>query len=127
MNMFGEKVVVDGEVYSCMNEYYEWCRLRKLEITGKISELKRHVKYVLIPAQRDESGKLVEHEVSYIVDFEYILDGKKIAEDTGSYARGAASQLISIKRKLMLYNFGITVKESIRAKMDLETYLNSNS
>lgn len=127
MNMFGEKVVVDGEVYSCMNEYYRWSDLRQLEMDGKISDLKRHVKYVLVPAQRDEAGKLVEYEVSYIVDFEYILDGKKIAEDTGSYARGAASQLISIKRKLMLYNFGITVKESSRAKMDLEAYLNSDS
>lgn len=127
MNMFGEKVVVDGETYNCLNDYYRWCDLRQLEIDGKISNLKRHVKYVLVPAQRDEEGKLVEHEVSYIVDFEYILDGKKIAEDTGSYARGAASQLISIKRKLMLYNFGITVKASSRAKMDLEAYLNSNN
>ena len=127
MNMFGEKVVVDGEVFNCMNDYYIWCDLRQLEIAGKISDLKRYVKYVLVPTQRDEEGKIVEHEVSYIVDFEYILDGKKIAEDTGSYARGAASQLISIKRKLMLYNFGITVKESSRAKMDLEAYLNSDS
>lgn len=127
MNMFGEKVVVDGEVYGSQNEYYRWHDLRQLEIDCKISELKRQVKYVLIPAQRDEAGKLVEYEVSYIADFEYILDGKKIAEDTKSYARGAASQLISIKRKLMLYNFGITVKESSRAKMDLEAYLNRDS
>lgn len=111
MNMFGEKVVMDGEVYNCMNDYYRWCDLRQLEIDGKISELKKYVKYVLLPAQRDGTGKIVEHEVSYIVDFEYILDGKKIAEDTGSYARGAASQLISIKRKLMLHKFGIKVKE----------------
>ena len=127
MNMFGEKVVVDGEVFNCMNDYYIWCDLRQLEIAGKISDLKRYVKYVLVPTQKDDEGKIVEHEVSYIVDFEYILDGKKIAEDTGSYARGAASQLISIKRKLMLYNFGITVKESSRAKMDLEAYLNSDN
>ena len=111
MNMFGEKVVVDGEVFNCMNDYYRWCDLRQLETDGKISELKRYVKYVLIPAQRDESGKLVEHEVSYIADFEYILDGKKIVEDTQSYARGASYQIFSIKRKLMLYNFGIKVKE----------------
>lgn len=122
MNMFGEKVIVDGETYNCLNDYYRWCDLRQLEKDGKISELKKYVKYVLVPAQRDESGRLVEYEASYIVDFEYILDGKKIAEDTGSYARGAAHQLISIKRKLMLYNFGIMVKESSRAKMDLEAY-----
>lgn len=111
MNMLGEKVVVVGEVYDSQNEYYRWCDLRQLEIDGKISELKRHVKYVLIPAQRDETGKLVEYEVSYIADFEYILDGKKVVEDTKSYARGASYQLFSIKRKLMLYKFGIKVNE----------------
>ena len=111
MNMFGEKVVVDGETYNCMNDYYRWRDLKQLEIDGKISELKRQVKYVLIPAQRDESGKLVEYEVSYIVDFEYIENGEKVVEDNQSYARGAAYQLFSIKRKLMLHKFGIKVKE----------------
>ena len=111
MNMFGEKVAVDGETYNCMNDYYIWCDLRQLEIDGKISELKKYVKYVLVPAQRDEEGKLVEHEVSYIADFEYIMDGKKIAEDTTHYARGASYQLFSIKRNLMLYKFGIKINE----------------
>ena len=127
MKMFGEKVVVDGETYNCLNDYYIWCDLRQLEIDGKISELKRQVKYVLVPAQRDESGKLVEYEVSYTAPFEYILDGNKVVEDNNDYARGASYQLFSIKRKLMLYKFGITVKESSRAKMDLEAFLSSDS
>lgn len=111
MNMFGEKVVVDGEVYNCMNDYYIWCDLRQLEKDGKISELKKYVKYVLLPAQRDGTGKIVEHEVSYIADFEYIENGEQVAEDTKNYAKGAAYQLFSIKRKLMLHKFGIRVKE----------------
>lgn len=107
---FGENVVVDGETYDSLNEYYRWSHLRQLELDGKISELKRNIKYVLVPAQQQD-GKLVEYEVSYTADFEYILDGEKVVEDIKSYARGASYQLFSIKRKLMLYKFGIRVKE----------------
>lgn len=113
MNKFGaKKVVIDGEVFDSRKEYYRWCDLRLLERAGKISDLKRQVKYVLIPAQRDESGKLIEREVSYIADFEYIQDGKKVVEDVKGYKRGAAYQLFSIKRKLMLWKNGIKVKET---------------
>ena len=113
MNKFNaKKVVVDGEVFDSRKEYYRWCDLRLLQRAGKISELNRQVKYVLIPAQRDESGKLIEREVSYIADFEYIQDGKKVVEDVKGYKRGAAYQLFSIKRKLMLYLNGIKVKET---------------
>ena len=113
MNKYGaKKVFIDGEVFDSRKEYYRWCDLRLLERAGKISELKRQVKYMLVPGQRDEAGKLIEREVSYIADFEYIQDGKKIVEDTKGYKRGAAYQLFTIKRKLMLYKFGIRVKET---------------
>lgn len=113
MNKFGaKKVVIDGEVFDSRKEYYRWCDLRLLERAGKIADLKRQVKYVLIPAQRDEQGKLIEREVSYIADFEYIQDGKKVVEDVKGYKRGAAYQHFSIKRKLMLWKNGIKVKET---------------
>lgn len=112
MNKYGaKKVVMDGQVFDSKKEFYRWCDLRLLERAGKISNLKRQVKYTLIPAQRDQTGKLVEREVSYIADFEYMQDGKKIVEDTKGYKRGAAYQLFTIKRKLMLLK-GIKVKET---------------
>ena len=113
MNKYGaKKVVVDGEVFDSRKEYYRWCDLRLLQRAGMISELNRQVKYLLIPGQRDESGKLIEREVSYIADFEYIQDGKKVVEDVKGYKRGAAYQLFSIKRKLMLWKYGIKIKET---------------
>lgn len=113
MNKYGaKKVVIDGEVFDSRKEYYRWCDLRLLERAGKISDLKRQVKYVLIPAQRDATGKLIEREVSYIADFEYIDHGLKVVEDTKGYKRGAAYQLFTIKRKLMLHIYGIRVKET---------------
>lgn len=111
-NKYGaKKVVVNGEVFDSQKEFYRWCDLKLLERAGKISELERQVKYVLIPAQRDETGKLIEREVSYIADFKYLQDGKQIVEDVKGYKRGAAYQLFTIKRKLMLIK-GIRVKET---------------
>ena len=113
MNKYGaKKVVIDGQVFDSKKEFNRWCDLRLLERVGKISGLKRQVKYTLIPAQRDKEGKLVEREVSYIADFEYIENGQKIVEDVKGYKRGAAYQLFSIKRKLMLFLNGIKVKET---------------
>ena len=113
MNKYGaKKVVIDGEVFDSRKEYYRWCDLRLLQRAGKISELKRQVKYVLIPSQRDESGKLIEREVSYYADFVYKnANGSVIVEDVKGYKSGAAYQLFSIKRKLMLFLNGIKVKE----------------
>ena len=112
VNKYGaEKVNFNGEVFDSRKEFYRWSDLRLLERVGKISDLRRQVKYVLIPAQKLE-GKLVEREVSYIADFEYMEDGKKIVEDVKGYKRGAAYQLFTIKRKMMLYMHGIRVKET---------------
>ena len=112
-NKYGAtKVVIGGEVFDSKKEFYRWSDLKLLERAGKISDLKRQVKYVLIPAQRDKAGKLVEREVSYIADFVYMQDGEKIVEDTKGYKRGAAYQLFTIKRKLMLYKYGIKIKET---------------
>ena len=105
-NKYGaKKVVVDGEVFDSRKEYYRWCDLKLLERAGKISDLKRQVKYELIPKQDGERA------CTYVADFEYIQDGKKVVEDVKGYKRGAAYQLFSIKRKLMLLQ-GIKVKET---------------
>ena len=100
-----------GHVHDSQREACRCNELHILQYCGELTDLQIQRKYVLIPAQRDESGKLVEYEVSYIADFEYIENGEKVVEDNQSYARGASYQLFSIKRKLMLYKFGIKVKE----------------
>ena len=106
MNKFNaKKVVVDGEVFDSKKEYYRWCDLRLLQRAGKISDLQRQVKYELIPKQDGERA------CTYVADFVYTQDGKTVVEDCKGYKRGAAYQLFSIKRKLMLLR-GIKVKET---------------
>lgn len=97
--------------------------LELLQAAGEIEKLQRQVKFVLVPAQYElldavytkgknkgqkKRGKLLEHEVAYYADFVYInANGEKIVEDT----KGFSTKDYIIKRKLMLYVFGIRVHE----------------
>ena len=90
-----------------------------MERAGAISDLQLQVKFILIPAQREPStfgkrggiklGKLIERECSYIADFVYLdtSTGKTIVED----AKGMKTEVYKIKKKLMLYVYGVQIKE----------------
>lgn len=116
------KVTVDGVTYDSVKEYRRFKELSLLEREGTIQNLQRQVKYVLIPAQREycddiytrgrnkgcfKTGKLIERECSYIADFVYIQNGEIVVEDT----KGFRTKDYIIKRKLMLWNYGIQIKE----------------
>lgn len=129
-NKFGAKKVTapTGEVFDSQAEYHRWCELRLLERAGKITKLKRQVKYELIPTQRGEStetykagpqkglpkpGEVIEKPMHYIADFVYCDEkGNTVVEDTKGYKKGAAYDLFVIKRKLMLKVHGIRVIET---------------
>lgn len=124
MKYGNRKVNVNGDVFDSRKEYRRWQELKLLERSGKITDLRRQVKYVLIPHQREYSneiyksgknkgklkpGKLVERECSYIADFVY-FDVEKyqlVVEDT----KGVRTKDYVIKRKLMLYVHGIRIVE----------------
>ena len=91
--------------------------------TGVITDLRRQVKYILIPAQREpdiigpkggvKKGKIIERELAYVADFVYQMSGETIVEDVKGYRNpkcGAYGTFV-IKRKLMLWVHGIRVKE----------------
>jgi hypothetical protein len=95
-----------------------------LERAGVISNLRRQVKYILIPRQDEtfarygKDGKRIkdgtrtlEKECAYIADFVYIRDGETVVEDVKGYKQGGAYELFSCKRKLMLYIHNIRVRE----------------
>lgn len=113
-----KKVVRDGIVFDSVREANRWTELRLLERAGAISGLRRQVKYILIPAQREpdtagkrggvKKGKLLEKEVSYYADFVYEDEtGKTVVEDV----KGVRTEVYKIKRKLMLLNYGIRIVE----------------
>lgn len=117
------KITRDGEVFDSVKEYRRWCELKLLERAGQIKDLKRQVKFVLIPSQYEhvwndkkkqyENGKCIERECAYIADFVYIdmRTGFDTVEDTKGYRKGTAYDVFVIKRKLMLWRHGIRIQE----------------
>ena len=113
-----QKIEVNGITFDSRKEYYRWCELCQLERVGKITDLQRQVKFVLIPTQYEPStvntngtvkrGKMIERECSYIADFVYTQHGERVVED----AKGFKTAEYKIKRKLMLHVHGIRIKES---------------
>lgn len=102
------KVTYKGEVFDSKKEAERYAELRMLETAGQIAFISRQVKFVLIPAQRDSSGKIIERECSYVADFVYYdMDHGKVVEDT----KGFKTKDYIIKRKLMLWIHGIRIKE----------------
>lgn len=94
--------------YDSKKEYRRACLLKALLRSGEISDLREQVKYVLIPTQRDSSGKLLEKECSYYADFVYRdKEGNLVVEDT----KGVRTSEYRLKKKLMLKVHGIRITE----------------
>lgn len=107
MNKFNaKKTVLFGQTFDSRKEADRYLVLRSMEQSGIIKDLRRQVTYELIPKQPGERA------ASYTADFVY-LDGagKTVVEDVKGYKKGAAYALFVIKRKLMLKEYGIKVKE----------------
>ena len=101
------KIVVDGETFDSQKEANRWQELKLMQKAGEIADLKRQVPYVLIPAQKNERGRVIERECKYVADFTYTRFGDTIVEDT----KGMRTKEYIIKRKLMLQVFGIRITE----------------
>jgi hypothetical protein len=125
-----KKVTVDGVTYHSKKEYKRWCELCLLQRAGRITDLERQVKFELIPAQKRtvETGErykrdnlargiragdpktkevCLEQSVVYIADFVYRENGRQVVEDT----KGVRTADYIIKRKLMLWLYGIKIRE----------------
>lgn len=108
-NKYGNrKVAFDGKEFASKKEAERYRVLKSMAELGVISDLRLQQKFVLIPAQRIE-GKLIERECSYYADFCYVDNdtGRTIVED----AKGFRTDVYKIKRKLMLWKYGIQIKE----------------
>ena len=122
---YGNKKITagNGQVFDSKKEYRRWVELTLLERVGEITNLHRQVSFILIPEQRlpgtetykrgprkgqVKPGPVLERKVTYIADFMYEQNGKVVVEDT----KGMRTKEYVIKRKLMLYKYGIRIKET---------------
>lgn len=99
-------LTLDGH-FDSRKEYDRFVELSLAQRAGVIRDLRRQVRYNLVPSQKRE-GKVVERAVDYIADFVYVKDGKEIVED----CKGYRTPEYIIKRKLMLYLKGIRIYET---------------
>lgn len=113
-----QKTEIDGIVFDSKKEAKRYSELKLLERSGEISDLELQKVYELIPKQYGEDiitkkgktkrGPLLERECTYIADFVYKdSSGKTIVED----AKGMRTEKYRIKRKLMLWVYGIRIVE----------------
>lgn len=103
-----QKTTVNGITYDSRKEAQRAQELRLMLRAGTISNLREQVPYELIPAQKNEYGKVIERAVVYKADFVYDDEkGKTVVEDT----KGVRTKEYVIKRKLMLYEYGIRIRE----------------
>lgn len=125
MKYHNRKITRDGENFDSVKEFRRWQELKLLEMAGVITDLKRQVKFELIPAQREftseidkkgnfKKGKLLERECAYFADFVYTdASGRIVVEDVKGYRdpNSAGYAKFVIKRKLMLWVHGIRIQE----------------
>ena len=106
MNKYGNmKTEIDGIVFDSKKESKRYMVLKLLEKQGKIQNLKIKTRYELIP--KNEKFRAL----SYISDFEYYIEGKKIVEDVKGYRGGAGYGIFTIKKKLMYHIYKIEITE----------------
>ena len=114
------KIEVDGIMFDSKKEAKRFRELKAMEEAGEIHGLAMQQKFVLIPTQREpdivgmrggiKKGKTIEKECAYIADFVYYVgpnNEQMIVEDT----KGYKTKDYIIKRKLMLYFYGIRIHE----------------
>lgn len=98
---------IDGEErFDSKKEYLRWKQLKKMHEDGEIFMLQRQVEFELIPRQVI-GKKVAERACKYVADFVYRKDGITIVEDV----KGYKTEVYKIKKKLMLYRYGIQIRE----------------
>ena len=118
-----EKVTVNGITFDSKKEARRYLELTALEQAGKIHGLRRQVKYLLIPEQREscteryksgpkkgqfKPGRVLERECAYYADCDYYTeDGTHVVEDV----KGMRTKEYRLKRKMLLYKYQIRISE----------------
>ena len=105
------KTEVNGIVFDSKREAERYRQLLLMIKVGLIKDLKRQVKYCLIPTIEGEGRKVRQRAVYYIADFTYYeKDGdrwSRVVEDV----KGVKTDVYKLKKKLMLWRYGIEIRE----------------
>ena len=130
-----KKIESPDGVFDSKLEWQRWLFLKEAEKNGQIRDLKRQVKFTLIPTQyrteivqlktkRKQVQRVAEREITYTADFTYrklVVEqdypiGEReywglVVED----AKGYPNDRWPLKKSMMLYFHGISVREVKKA------------
>lgn len=100
------KETVDGITFDSRREAYRYLALKSMEEDGTIEDLRRQVRYELVPAF-DVDGNHYR-PIYYVADFTYRKDGKEVVEDV----KGMRTDVYRLKSKLFAKRYGMSIKET---------------
>lgn len=101
-----KKTTVDGITFDSRREADRYLVLKGMEDDGVIGDLRRQVRYELVPAF-DVDGRHYR-PVYYVADFVYVEDGKEVVEDV----KGMRTDVYRLKSKLFARRYGMVIKET---------------
>lgn len=101
-----KKTTVDGITFDSRREADRYLVLKGMEDDGAIEDLRRQVRYELVPAF-DVDGKHYR-PVYYVADFVYVEDGKEVVEDV----KGMRTDVYRLKSKLFARRYGMSIRET---------------
>lgn len=120
------KVELDGIKFDSKKEARRYYELNLLQRAGQITDLQLQKEFELIPAQYEtferygkkgqrlqDGQRCIEKSCTYKADFSYMKDGQLVVEDVKGYRDPASASYAKfvIKRKLMLWRYGIKIAE----------------
>lgn len=100
------RTTVDGITFDSRKEANRYLMLKGMEEDGAIENLRRQVRYELIPAF-DVDGKHYR-PVYYVADFVYSENGKEVVEDV----KGMMTDVYRLKSKLFARRYGMSIRET---------------
>lgn len=101
-----KKTCVDGITFDSRREADRYLVLKSMEEDGVIEDLRRQVRYELVPAF-DVDGKHYR-PVYYVADFTYREHGHEVIEDV----KGMKTDVYRLKAKLVAYRYGMNIRET---------------
>lgn len=101
-----KKTVVDGMTFDSRREADRYLVLKSMEEDGDIEDLRRQVRYELVPAFDVEDRHY--RPVFYVADFVYRENGHEVMEDV----KGMKTDVYRLKAKLVAYRYGMNIRET---------------
>lgn len=101
-----KKTTIDGITFDSRREAKRYSELKLMERAGAIKDLRRQVKYELLPPFSVD-GKHYR-ATTYVADFVYVEEGREIVED----CKGFRTDVYKLKRKLFAHRYGVSIKET---------------